>query len=184
MSSTPKISELGTPSPMCSSFYIPQTWHKYYINVIIWKPHIISTSSYDAPMMSCTLLAGKSAHAPGHLIGDSRSEQNPEVDTLITTHHEEGNGSPRHTLWHSPPGTLMCPLIESTRICFIPNMYKNIYSNVRYVKCVQEYIQECIKIKVQILFIWLVWGLSIWVISRLVDWFNGFLWLRVGIHSI
>ena len=54
----------GTPSP-CAVFLLYPI--NPDINVIIQKAHIISTSSYDAPMTSCPLLAVKSTHAPGHL---------------------------------------------------------------------------------------------------------------------
>ena len=52
----------------------------------------------DAPMMSYLLLVGRSVHVPGHLSEGSHSEQNAEVNALISPHLEEGNGGSRHTL--------------------------------------------------------------------------------------
>ena len=44
-----------------------------------------------------------------------------EADALVPF-HEGRNGGPRHMLWHSAPGTLMCLHIELTRIYFIENI--------------------------------------------------------------
>ena len=47
------------------------------------KAHMISTSSYNALIMSCLLLAGKSVHALGHLSGGSCSEWSAKANALI-----------------------------------------------------------------------------------------------------
>ena len=83
VSSTLEISELANPSPYAFFLLYPQSLHRCDVNVIIPNPHIIGTSSHDALMMSCPLLVGKSAHAPGHLNRGSYSEWNTEADTLI-----------------------------------------------------------------------------------------------------
>ena len=81
MSSTLKISELGTAFPCVFFLLYPL---KCDINVVIQKPHIIGMSSHDVLMMSCSLLAGNSAHAPGHLSRGSCSEWNPKAAALVT----------------------------------------------------------------------------------------------------
>ena len=91
MSSTLEISELGIPSPHA------------FIFLYIQKPHVIGTSLHNTPMMSCPLLAGKSAHAPGHLSGGSHSEQDTKVATLVAPSLQRGKWWPQaHTMTLSP----------------------------------------------------------------------------------
>ena len=58
----------GNPfPPWFFPLIFPQPWCKYDINVIIWKPHVIGTSSYHALMTSCPLLFGTSVHVATHI---------------------------------------------------------------------------------------------------------------------
>ena len=59
----------------------------------------MGTSSHDALMMSCPLLAGMSAHAPGQLGGGSHSEQDARAATLVAPSSQSGKWWPQvHTM--------------------------------------------------------------------------------------
>ena len=55
------------------------------------SPMSISTSPDDALMTSYLILAGKSAHVPGHLSIGSHAVWNAKVIALIGPHFKEGN---------------------------------------------------------------------------------------------
>ena len=74
-------------------------------------------------MTSWYVLVGKSVHSSGWLSGRSCSKW--ECESGYSDHppfYEGRNGSPRHTLWHSPPGTSMCPCIKQARILLLKKM--------------------------------------------------------------
>ena len=70
-------------------------------------------------MMSFPLLAGKSAHVPGHLSRGSHSEWDNRVATLVAPSLWMGKWQPQtHTVTLSPR-YVDVPHIKSTRVCFI-----------------------------------------------------------------
>ena len=111
-------------------------------------------SSYGAPVMSCPLLMGKTVHAHGPLSRGSCSEGNTEVNALIASFITKREMAAPGAHCDNLHQVLQCAFMLSQPgyVSFKTCIERNIYSKVKYIKCVQEYIQECIRSKALSLF--------------------------------